>query len=335
MAYKLGLLARADNTGLGYQTYDYYKFLKPHKTCVIDLSPINGNPQNDWYPNAQIYRDIPNHQQVIEILNDIDVLLTAETPYNLDLYRLARERGVKTICVENPEFYDHEMYPQYEMPDLIILPSVWQIDYIRNHAESRGTKVIQLHHPVDTTEIEFVPRNIPIPFHIAGKPATNDRNGTWDFMQAVPDGTVITQSEDLAYHIRRQYRFSTVYTNIQDNNQLYQYGNLLVFPRKYGGNCLPLNEALASGVPVIMPNISPNNHLLPAEWLVNAQHEGYFEPRMRVDYYKSNVDSILDRINWFKSVNFEEQSRRAREIAETISWNALLPKYIEAIESIV
>lgn len=332
---KLGLIARADNTGLGYQTYDYYKHLKPDKTIVIDLSPLNGNPQNDWYPNAQKFYGIPNHSDVLQILDGIDVLLTAETPYNLDLYRIARERGIKTICVENPEFYDHQLYSQYEMPDLIILPSVWLEEQIRNHAESRGTKVVQLHHPVDTTEIEFVERSQVIPFHIAGKQATNDRNGTWEFMQAVPDGTVATQSDDLAYHIRRQYRFSTVYTEIADNKTLYQLGNLLVFPRKYGGNCLPLNEALAAGVPVIMPNISPNNHLLPKEWLFDCHWEGFFEPRFRVDYYQSNINSIRDKIDYFNNIDFASASRQARAIAETISWNTLLPKYQEAIESIL
>ena len=224
----------------------------------------------------------------------------------------------------NPEFYDHILYPEYDLPDLIILPSVWLQEQISNHALSRGTKVIQLHHPVDTKEIEFIERSQPIPFHIAGKPAHEDRNGTWDFMQAVPDGTIVTQSEDLAYHIRRQYRFSTVYTEVSDNKTMYQLGNLLVFPRKYGGNCLPLNEALAHGVPVIMPNISPNNHLLPQEWLVNTEFEGFFEPRMRVDYYKSDINSIRERIDWFNNVDFAEQSRKARAIAETISWNALL-----------
>jgi hypothetical protein len=45
-------------------------------------------------------------------------------------------------------------------------------------------------------------------------------------------------------------------------NYLDQYkdGDVLVIPRKYGGLCLPMQEALAHGIPVIMPDIEPNDY---------------------------------------------------------------------------
>ena len=331
---RLGLLVRDDNTGLGYQTRAYYKHLKPHKTIVIDLSPLNGNKQNSWYPDALTLKGIPHDNQLDDILSDIDVLLTAETPYNLNLYKRARELGVKTVCVENPEFYDHIVYPQYELPDLIILPSVWLEDYIREHAESKGTKVIQLHHPVDLEEFPYRERTSAFPIHIAGKPAANDRNGTYDFMNACPEGIVTTQSEELAHQIRSRYRHSTVYTGIEDAQFIYKLGDIMVLPRKYGGNCLPLNEALASGMPVIMTDISPNNHLLPPEWLVPTHYSGQFAPRFTIQLHQAEKPALYEKIEWFKTVDMAEQSRKAYEIAKTISWDALLPKYMEALESL-
>jgi glycosyltransferase involved in cell wall biosynthesis len=166
--------------------------------------------------------------------------------------------------------------------------------------------------------------------HIAGKPAVNDRNGTWDFLQACPDGTVTTQSTDLAWNIRRRYRHSKVYTDIPQPQQIYTYGDILVLPRKYGGNCLPLNEALSSGMPVIMTDISPNNHLLPKEWLVPAYKTDTIEPRTIVDVYTADTHELYQRIQWVKD-NIESQSQRANEIADTISWQTLLPKWEEAI----
>lgn len=331
---RLGLLARADKTGLGYQTRDYYNHLKPHKTIIIDISSLNGQPQYyGWYQNAHLIHGIPHNNQLRGILSDIDVLLTAETPYNPNLFKVAREMGVKTVCVENPEFFDQFKYPDIPLPDLIILPSVWKEQEIRDFAEPRGTKVIQIHHPVDRNEFVFRERFSGKPIHIAGKQAANDRNGTWDFMNAVPDGIVTTQTPDLAWHIRKKYRHSNVFTDIQDSKEIYQKGDILVLPRRYGGNCLPLNEALSTGMPVIMPNISPNNHLLPKEWLVKATKTDQFEPRGKVDIYSVDIDDLRAKIDWVKA-NISEQSKIANQIADTISWETLLPKWKEALENI-
>ena len=46
---RLGIIARRDNTGLGYQTKDYYDHLKPVKTMVIDLSKLNARIQGVNY----------------------------------------------------------------------------------------------------------------------------------------------------------------------------------------------------------------------------------------------------------------------------------------------
>jgi glycosyltransferase involved in cell wall biosynthesis len=109
----------------------------------------------------------------------------------------------------------------------------------------------------------------------------------------------------------------------------------MVMPRKYGGNCLPLNEALSSGMPVIMPDISPNNNLLPKEWLVPASIDGYFTPRGRVDLYSTDLNALREKIEWFKTVNIGEQSEIADKIAESISWETLKEKYLSAIRSVL
>lgn len=333
---RLGVIARADNTGLGYQTKSYVKHLNPSKVILIDLSQLNHNIQHyDWYQDYQLIKGIPTLEEISILLKDIDVLLTAETPYNLNLYRMARLMGVKTVCVENAEFYDHEVYSQFEMPDLIIMPSVWKLNEIKNHAESRGCKVVQIHHPVDRDEIIFKQRTTNKVMHIAGKPAANDRNGTWDFMRVCPDGLVTTQSNDLARHIRMRYSQCRVVEDIQDVNQMYQLGDILVLPRRYGGNCLVLNEALASGMPVIMTDIVPNNHILPKEWLVPATVTGYFQPRTRVDIYSADMKALYSKIEWIRQQDISKLSQQASEIADTISWTTLKPKYIEALESIL
>lgn len=332
---RLGLIARCDWTGLGVQTRDYYRHLKPHRTLIVDISMHNGMEQHfDWYDGAMVSHDFPRRELITEFLRGLDVVLTAETPYNFQLYKMAREMGVKTVCVENPEFYDHIIYPEFPLPDMMILPSVWKEQEIRAHAESKGVKVVQLHHPVDRNEFPVRVNSEASFFHIAGKPAAHDRNGTWDFLYSCPDGTVITQSSDLAFQIGRRYRHTRIVKNVDDNKTMYSFGSVLVLPRKYGGNCLPLNEALSSGVPVIMPDIEPNNHLLPPEWLVPAHKVDTFEPRTPVDIYEVDHDALVAKLEWFRNCNMTEQCYKADEIANTISWKALKPKYMEVLESL-
>lgn len=333
---RLGLIVVATETGLGYQTRDYYNHLKPDKTILIDISSLNGMPQHyEWYESPMIINGLPTDQQIDMMLDDIDVLLTAETMYNLNLYKRAKVRGVKTICVENPEFYDHMLYPEYAMPDLIILPSKWYEPMITEHARSRGTQVVQLHHPVDRDQFPFRLRTSHQTMHLAGNPAANDRNGTYDYLNVVPEGTVIIQDQNMANVLRSNYRHSTIWTDIHDNSSIYDYGDIMVLPRKYGGNCLPLNEALSRGMPVIMTDISPNNQFLPAEWLVKAQVVGQFSPRFPIDIYEADYDALREKITWFQNCDIEAESRKADALAETISWTTLLPKWRAAIEGVL
>lgn len=331
---RLGLIVVATETGLGYQTRDYYRHLKPDKTILVDISSINGKQQHyDWYENAMIINGMPTDQQLDMMLDDIDVLLTAETMYNLNLYARAKARGVKTICVENPEFYDHMMYPEYAMPDVIILPSTWLEPLIRTHAQSRKTKVVQLHHPVDRDEFPFRERRTNTIMHLAGNPAMHDRNGTYNFLDAYPTGTVVTQDEGLAGNLRNRYRHSTVWTEVHDNKQIYEMADVMVLPRKYGGNCLPLNEALSCGMPVIMTDISPNDTVLPREWLVPAVSSGQFSPRFPIDIYEADPVALREKIEWLEHTDISVLSRQADAIADTISWKTLLPKWQEVIDA--
>lgn len=327
---KLGLIARRDNTGLGYQTKDYYDHLKPVKTMVIDLSKLNGNTQNTkWYPNEMVIDCFPNRLQIQEFLKGLDVVLMAETPMNYDLYTIAKSMGVKTVNVINWEFFDHIAKPELPLPDVIVMPSMWHYEDAKKFCEEKSIELHQIHHPVDRSKITYRPRATTKVFHIAGKPAVHDRNGTWEALAAYPTLRITTQDEAFANQIRKRYRHSDVFVDVP-YNQLFDMGDILLFPRKYGGNCLPLNEALAAGIPVLMPDISPNNHLLPREWLYRAIKKGSFTPRTTVDIYEPIIDSVRERIEYVKE-NIQQESIKANQIADSISWETLKPKYLEVL----
>ena len=169
---KLGLIAVASKTGLGYQTQSYYKHLNPHKTLIIDISNLNGTQQHhDWYPDATIHKGFLNPYAVKDFLQGLDCVLTAETSYGEDLYRIARQMGVKTAVVINPEFFEWWRYPDFPLPDVFILPSSWFESDIRQFAQRHNVEVIRLHHPVDTNQLTFRLRTGHKTMHNAGKPA--------------------------------------------------------------------------------------------------------------------------------------------------------------------
>jgi glycosyltransferase involved in cell wall biosynthesis len=330
-----GLIARKDRTGLGYQTKAIYEHLKPNKTLVLDISMHNGQEQIDgWYQGEYHVKDFPKKDTIQRFLSGLDLVFTCETPYNYELFAIAKAMGVKTVNQYNPEFFDYFLH-DYPKPDLLLAPSLWKFKEVDNWAKANNVKHKYLHLPVDREQFKFKLRTTKKMFHVAGKPAEHDRNGTWDFMMAVPNGIVITQKEALAKEIRTRYRHSNVFTGISNPETIYNFGDVMIMPRRYGGNCLPLNEALSSGCPVIMPDIEPNNSLLPEHWLVPAYIVGQFEPRTKVDLYSVDPKALADKVNEIRNDwDMAKESQLANEIAEKISWNALKVEYIKTLEDL-
>lgn len=332
---KIGTIGYRTKTGLGYQVKSYVKHLPITKVMAVNLSGFNNIPLTDWYPEAQNVNGYPRDHDISEFLNDVDVVLLAETPLSYKLYSMARDRGIKTAVVPNMEFFDHFIHPEFPLPDMFIVPSVWKYDECKAFADQHGVKCIQLHHPVDREEFPFIERTSKSLLHIAGNPAVYDRNGTFHALAATHDLTIVTQNLRLAGLIKQRYSGTRVLTSVEDSSAMYSYGDILIFPRRYGGNCLPLNEALSSGMPAIMPDISPNNHLLPKEWLVPAYKDGFFAPRTKVDLYSVDIEALKQKIEWFNQCDIAEESRKADKIADSISWDTLGPKYMEALESLL
>jgi glycosyltransferase involved in cell wall biosynthesis len=82
------------------------------------------------------------------------------------------------------------------------------------------------------------------------------------------------------------HRVKFDFSDASDQAELYTRVDALILPRRYGGLCLPMNEALLSGLPVIMPDCSPNNDVLPERWLVPGTVKGQFMTRTMIDLFQ-------------------------------------------------
>lgn len=337
---RLGLIARGDNTGLGTQTWELHRHLCPARTMLLDLSPNKRNILHpDRYPDVwATVPGFPSKAHFIAFLDGLDVVYTAETPYGHVLFDLAEKAGVRTVLHYNYEFLDHLNMPQLPKPTVFASPSAWHYGDLPYANKCRLPVPIALdrfadYPPSASTATRFL--------HIAGKPAIHDRNGTADLLQALQHVrspiTVIIKCQDPQYvsklmanrtlpeHVELVTDTSDT-LNYWDN---YRQGDVLVLPRRYGGLCLPVNEALGAGLPVIMPNIAPNNTWLPQGWLVPAIRQGQFTVRTTIDLYTVDHVALAAKIDQFATDRgfFAASQEAARVVAKQLSWDNLRPEY--------
>jgi glycosyltransferase involved in cell wall biosynthesis len=111
----------------------------------------------------------------------------------------------------------------------------------------------------------------------------------------------------------------------------------MVLPRRYAGLCLPMNEALMSGLPVFMTDISPNNSVLPSEWLVESEKIDKLMTRMTLDVYEANPKRLANCIDKYVNLKDKEESKKkALGIAlNNFDINRLRDQYLHIINNII
>lgn len=292
--YKLGLIARSDHTGLGYQTHALYKLLKPDEVLLIDSTPFNGNEQHpEWYMGASVSMGFPEDDTIRGFLEGIDVLLTCEVPYNDHLYAIAREMGVRTVLQPNAELNPHFINKGLDLPDYFFLPSTWYEDETRE----LGVPTYLCPPPIDINPKEKKNTkkqgelNV---LHIKGKKAAFDRNGTEAVELLNIPGVNITIHDQKLNNVDKQ---EDIYKGNYD---------VVLMPRRYGGLCLPMYEALAHGLPVLMPNIPPNNEVLPESWLFSPNTSRQALTKRKIRVYDFSPSEIEKKLIEFRDMTDEE-----------------------------
>lgn len=329
---RIGIIARADETGLGIQSRNWVRLLNPHKVVVIDSTSFNSNKQHyEWYNNRlNAFRidGFIQQKDVGAVLENIDVLLTFEIPYNYQLISMAKSAGVKTIIQNNWEFTDYLKQPELPLPDILLNHSYWHLDDQKalwpDITEYCPT-------PLFTEDFEGIwlqnleRKEKKLRFlHVAGRQTHEDRNGTKELMRAVLEIpkeidfelVIKSQTAELSNIIDSRITIDT--SSPEDEKDLYRNFDAMIMPRRYGGACLPMNEALASGLPVIMTDVDPNNKVLPSYWLVKAEKETVFMARTVIDVFSADTTDLAARIAQFAVLSPEllyGYKMQAREIA--------------------
>ena len=335
---RLGLIVRADNRGLGNQTWELHRHLKPVKTMIVaypNISPYRHHM--DRYPaDSMVVTDTPPWSDALmnAFLDGIDVLLTCETPYDYRFFEIARRRGVLTVLQYNWEFFRYIVDTHLPRPDILLAPSEWYID--------RVPDAVYLPLPVARDRLPFRLRTRVENFlHVAGHPAAHDRNGTGVVLDAArfmrQGGVrVIVHAQRIAQSRIRPRRVVDLRVgDISDYPKVYAAGDVFLMPRRYGGQSLAFNEAMACGMVPLISDVSPQREFVPEPLRVPGIARRTFTAQSgEIPIFDTSPQALAQRMDELVTNHslVELGSRWADAWADAHSWDALLPAYLEVLE---
>lgn len=341
---KLGIIGRADSRGIAHQSQMYAEALKPAKVLCVMLGDKAWPEDAGRWPGRHVIfvqhdrRDgTLNEHRVRQFLKDLDVVLAVETVYDWRLCDWAREAGVRTVVVGNPEFYSHwqDIHAERPHPDKWVWPTDWLLDRMPS------TTVLPV--PcVERPQVAADPDAIPLKIlHVAGHAAAGDRNGTTLFAEAVPllksevEVTIVGQDGWLPpIHLpgKSRARIKAYPKGVEDRWEMYRDKHLLVAPRRYGGLSLPTIEAISCGVPAMMPNCPPNK-MWPGPRIEARMGRLHHAPGGRVPttaVAPRDIARAIDILAERREV-LARHMEEAQHFARTNSWDAWRDRYLEVL----
>lgn len=340
---RIGLFgARADDRGLGRITHDFYTHMRPDRTLVINMGPhSHGFAQHvDRYPDAIVVPFNGGHlddRVMTRFFADLDVAVFYETAYDHRAYDFARVAGCRTVLMTMPEFHRHatETLPH---PDVVWAPTSWRLDTL-----PPATRVVPV--PVATEQV-VVPARLAAGLlrvlHVAGHRTSGDRNGTIAFLRALRLVQrpilvrVTTQDQRLpnVAGIPKHITISRQIGGVADYRRLYDAADVLIMPRRFGGLCLPVQEALAAGLGVVMTDCEPNVTTWPVAPVSGTPGTTIRTPGGPVTLYDPHPAVIAQTIDRLADNPAEvaQLKTRAHAWAAENTWEALAPLYRAELE---
>lgn len=331
---KIGLIARADNSGLGTLSLEFYENLKPYikKIIILDNGIYKSFPER--FPGAKVVRRNIDKETEDWFFEDITTLLTFEVTYSNTIIHNAKKRGIKTVLM--PMYECTPPFSVIGMPDVILCPSKLDFDFYKKYKDQ--ATVVHIPVPVNRKKLKFSLKKKAYTFvHNAGHGGLVGRNGTSELLAAIPmiqsdiKVTINTQREINYSHPKVDIRVAN-YLNYQD---LWSAGDVFVFPHKFDGLSLPIQEALSVGMPVLSTAIYPFIELMPGDWFFNA--EQIIKTRVassvtdQIDYAVVKPEVIAQKIDEFANKDITQDSFMADKIAKGLDWEVLKIKYLNIL----
>lgn len=344
---KLGLIARGDRGGLGIQTWEFFRHMRPDATLVVDLGRDGRgvcdrekylNELRPWkalgFPDAtgvdgrelHVVTGYPTDDDLAWLCSRSDVVFTCEAAYNDRLPEIAREHACDVVVQANPELFRGADWPGCR----VVAPTPWELPRIP------GAQVLPV--PVARDVLPYRPAAKAEVFYHPTAPAMLDRNGTNLVVAALrhihANVTIVFRgpppNRRVFRHVPKNVRVEWLAPYEGPYFDAYpDEADVLLLPRRYGGLCLPIQEAASLGMPVVTLDLEPQRSYPHA---VLAQTTTSTLGRMKGGNFAvhdtdpvllaSAIRTLVDRPELVR-----ELSVNADEWSEKISWSSLVGRY--------
>lgn len=352
---RVGSLVYATDQGLGILAHEFYQH--GIVTDVVVVQHAHRPTHYEWYPGAKstpihkIERS-PHLDIIREFCKSMDVVLLFETPFVWSIINYCREQGVKTALMPMYECCPPRAELPYQ-PDVFLCPSLLDLDYYMDTSRvNKGSSFEPFGRhfgnavfspiPVD---IAWKERTVARTFvHNAGWGGLKGRNGTLEVERAIPlvksDARFIirVQRESREWRALENDTRVSILWGTRPYSTLYEDGDVFLFPEKFNGLSLPLQEAYASGMLVMAGARFPMTMWLPSEPLIPVHStrknriSGRCNEFVEAAYDHKHVAATIDA--WYGH-DITEYSHRGKRWAEQNSWQVLGPQYKSFLQEVV
>lgn len=325
MSKRIGSIVYSTTQGLGILARDFWEHDVINTVCIHEHHCRQNH--YEWYPHDTEVIRFRNYDKAREWVKTLDTFLVFETPFDWELVRIAKQNEVKVVFMPMHECTTNEL--PY-MPDVWLCPSA--LDY-----QTFGGVFIPVPVP---DRIVWRQRERAVTFvHNSGHGGLKGRNGTQQLLDAMqyiksPIDLILRSQEPLPTpnapkHVNLEVQIGTV-----SETSLWKRGDVFVFPERFNGLSLPIQEAYASGMLVMATDRFPNNTYLPRLPLIPVER---YEANRVSPSYREFDDAVVSPVTianmidlWFDR-DIREYSLRGKQWAEQNSWTNLRPNYMEVL----
>lgn len=326
---RVGSIVFATDQGLGILAKSFYDHGVVTDAVVIRHG--THETHKDWYPGAMILGDIRSRNGIAEMerfCKSVDVMLFFETPFHWPLIDYCRQHGIKTVLMPMYECFPTSGWQH--KPDLYLCPSHLDYEVFKDKGDA-------VHIPVPVEYPWKLRTRAEVFVHNAGHGGLRGRNGTSELLEAA---RLVTCPAKFIVRMQVPHGFSRIPTpsggyvemrhGTASYDQLFAEGDVFIFPEKFNGLSLPLQEARASGMLVVCGDRFPMNQWLPREPLipVAGTNKNRIGPAyLEFDEAVFSPKTIAAKIDEWYDKDITGYSESGREWAAANSWDVLGPQY--------
>lgn len=332
----LSCLVRSDDGGLGALTWEFWRHMWPARTLVVmtnhrsrGRSDISRFMSHSFDQQTRFTPGGPTSEDIDWLLTDAQVVYTAETWYSTALPQIAAARGVRTVLHAMPEMDGKEQ------ADLTLIPTEWR------HETMPHTVVLPV--PIATDRFTTQPREqLTTLYHVASA-AMCDRNGL-DIVLATmahvrsPIKLVIRAPGQPGPTVIGPVRIEWLPHHHGPYFEAWPEGiDALIMPRRFGGLCLPVQEAWAQGIPALMTDLDPQRNWISPDALVPAYISELAHMKGgTIEVHDSDPRAWAQRIDDLAADpdRFQRLSDQARRLSDGLAWHTWTDRYQEILGQI-